>query len=238
VRIRFIVLGLSLFAAACAAPAASPPPESPGMIGVEAPQSYTFRLIIGADTIASDVVRRTPTAVEVDLINRMQGVRSHLTMTVADDERVTDAMLSNFRLAQPDTEPISILGVELAGDSVRGELTRRDRGMQRAAFPTQPGAVVYLETAGATVEQVLRRARALSGEAATVPVFDLLTARTTPAVVRWVGSDSAVVTYGDLEVHATMDEAGSLLEFRVPALNAHAIRLEGSHPLTVHESHP
>jgi hypothetical protein len=168
---------------------------------------------------------------EVELVNRMQGVRSHLTVAVADDERVTGATLRNFRLAQPDSEPISTLVVEVAGDTVRGELTRPGQGTQRAAFPTGPGAVVYLETASATVEQVLRRARAMGGETATVPVFDLLNARTTPAVVRWARADSAVVTYGDVEVHATMSEDGSLLEYRVPALNAHATRLEGTRPL-------
>jgi hypothetical protein len=39
------------------------------------------------------VVRRTPAGMEVELINRMRGVRSHLTVTVADDERVTGATL-------------------------------------------------------------------------------------------------------------------------------------------------
>ncbi|CAN5455278.1 hypothetical protein BH24GEM3_BH24GEM3_16730 [soil metagenome] len=81
---------------------------------------------------------------------------------------------------------------------------------------------------------MLRRAWALGGETATVPVLDLRTARTAPAVVRWMGADSAVVTYGDLEVHATMAN-GSLLEYTVPALGAHAIRLEGAHPLAPHQ---
>ncbi|MGI9179036.1 MAG: hypothetical protein ACR2H9_00780 [Longimicrobiaceae bacterium] len=49
-----------------------------------------------------------------------------------------------------------------------------------------------------------------------------------------MGADSAVVTYGDLEVHATMAN-GSLLEYTVPALGAHAIRLEGAHPLAPHQ---
>jgi hypothetical protein len=232
VRIQFVaVLGLSLgVIVGCAGGAASP---SPGLLDAasQGAQAYTFRLVIGGDTVASDVVQRAPTEVQVGLINRIQAVRSELTMTVAADESVTGATLRNFPLGSTDTVPITTLVVELVGDSVWGELTRAGRGTQRSVFPTRPGAVVYLETASATVEQVMRRARALGGETATVPVFDLLSAQSAPAVVRWVGADSAVAAYGGLEVHVRTAADGSLLEYTVPALGAHATRLEGAQPL-------
>jgi|GEM_PF-3214591 len=228
-----IHLGLALplaFALGCASPAVSP---SPGVVtaAAEDTRTYSFHLVIEGDTAASDVVRRTPAGAEVSLINRLQGVRSELEMAIAGDASVTGATLRNYPLGSRDTVPISTLVVEMAGDSVRGELTRAGRVAQRSAFPTRPGAVVYLETASATVEQVLRRARAMGGETATVPVFNLLTAATSPAVVRWVQPDSAVITYGEMEVHATMDAAGRLLEYRVPALEVHVHRLDGAHPL-------
>jgi hypothetical protein len=226
-----VIVGSSLgIVAGCAAPAVSPP-TGVATAASEDIRPYTFRLVIEGDTVASDVVRRTPAGAEVSLINLLQGVRTDLSMAIAPDQSVTGATLRTHALGSPDTVPISTLVVEMAGDSVRGELTRAGRGPQRSAFPTRPGAVVYLETASATVEQVLRRARAMGGETATVPVFNLLTAATAPAVVRWIAADSAVVTYGQMEVHARMAGDGTLLEYTVPVLHVHAYRTAGAHPL-------
>jgi len=194
-------------------------------------QTYTFRLLVGDDTIASDVVHRTPVNLEIDLVALNAGMRTMVTMTLAGDERVTSATQRNYPLGATDTVAVYSLVMEFAGDSVRGELTRPGRGTQTTVLPTRSGAALHLDASSATVEQVLRRARAMGGETVTVPVLDLSTARTAPAVVRWAAADSAVVTYSDLEVHATVGEDGALLEYTVPSLGARAIRLEGAHPL-------
>ena len=231
-RFPFIaVLSLSLALSAGCSPQPAPPSSGGGSAAAqEGADVHTFHLIMEGDTVASEVVRRTSTGVELELMSRIAGMRSELTMAVADDARVTGLTLRNFPLTSASAEPIFSLVLDIAGDTVRGEFTVPGRGTQSSALPTTPGAVAYLETSSAMVEQVLRRARAMGGDA-TVPVLDLTTTRTEPAVVRWADPRSAVVTYNELEVHATVGDDGSLLEYSVPALDARAVRIDGAHPL-------
>lgn len=206
-------------------------------LGVVAPMTaqgarpYTFLMIVGKDTVASDVVTRTPTQVDVDMIYAAGGQRWHYTMAVAPDQRVTSITSAFYRLAQDDTAPYQTAVAEFVGDSVHvkisGNTTRTE------TIRTTPGAVPYINPSNGMIEQVLRRARAMGGATDTVPMFAMVGGRTIPVTIAWQGADSAVLKLASVEMRAAVAPDGSLLGLRVPMQNARVVRVEGAHPLVL-----
>lgn len=102
-----------------------------------------------------------------------------------------------------------------------------DRPPQRVA--AVPGAVAYTELSMVSFEHIVRRARALGGQAgrpATVPV--LLGARTLPATVAFPGADSVLVTIGPATVRLAIGADGRALGLVVPAQGVHTVRVDAS----------
>lgn len=128
----------------------------------------------------------------------------------------------------PDAAPERRLTATVEGDSVRVTF---DGGRERA-FPSSPDAILYADPSPAGIEQVLRRARAVGGDTAVVPVFNLEDGTTTATVVRWTGADSAVLTVAGVEMRAAVAVDGSLLGGVAPSANVRVVRLEGAHPLS------
>lgn len=85
---------------------------------------------------------------------------------------------------------------------------------QRIAVPR--GAVPFVNLSGLSLELMLRRARAIGGESANVPLL-LGNGGTLTASVRRVGADSATVTLGGVELRARTDAEGRLLGADVPS---------------------
>ncbi|MEJ2215359.1 MAG: alpha/beta fold hydrolase [Gemmatimonadota bacterium] len=192
---------------------------------------YTFRMVVGRDTVASDVVTRTPTQVDVDMVYRAGGQRWHYTMTVAPDQRVTGITSAFYRVAQGDTAPYQTAVAEFVGDSVHVKISGSVSRTETIA--TTPGAIPYVNPSSGMIEQLLRRARAMGGATDTVPIFAMVGGHTIPVSVTWQGADSAVLHLAGVEMRAAVGPDGSLLGLTVPAQNAHVVRLDGAHPLVL-----
>jgi dienelactone hydrolase len=98
---------------------------------------------------------------------------------------------------------------------------------QRVAVPR--GAVPFVNLSGLSLELILRRARAIGGDSATVPVL-LGNGGSLPASVRRVGADSATITLGGVELRARTDAEGRLLGAVVPSQDVVFERLAGDAP--------
>jgi alpha-beta hydrolase superfamily lysophospholipase len=192
-------------------------------------QPHTFRMVLGQDTIASEVVVRTPTRVDADLVFRLMGARWRYAMTLAPDGRVAAMTDGFYRLAQGDTVPFQSADLVFGPDSVRITVSGNESRVEAVAVPA--GAIPYINPSSTMLEQVLRRARALDHPADTVPVFILAGGQTVPVEVTWAGADSAVLQFAGVEMRAAVGADGTLFGWTVPAQRARVIRLDGAHPL-------
>ena len=128
------------------------------------------------------------------------------------------------------------------GDTVRqrAELVfRGDSGYSRAgdprvtpnppgrAFAVPHGSVPLLNLSGMSLELLVRRARAIGGDTARVPVL-LVTGQSVTAIVTRRGDDSLIVALGGVTLHARADLGGRLLGAVVPSQNLVFERLPGS----------
>ena len=98
---------------------------------------------------------------------------------------------------------------------------------QRIAVPR--GAVPFVNLSGLSLELMLRRARAIGGESADVPLLvgngGALSAR-----VQRIGADSATITLGGVVVRVRTDADGRLLGAVVPSQGVVFERLAGGAP--------
>lgn len=191
--------------------------------------SYTFRMILGRDTLSSEVVQRAADFAHVDLVDKSTGVRWVMSMSLGPDGRVPAIHNAIYRLAQHDTVPFQTADLTFGGDSVAvvigGNVSRTER------LATRAGAVPYVNPSFAMIEQALFRARAMGGAADTVPLFMVSGGQTVPATVSWVGADSAVITIGGAAIRAAVANDGSLLGAVIPVQRVTVVREAGAHRL-------
>ncbi|MEJ2678824.1 MAG: alpha/beta fold hydrolase [Gemmatimonadota bacterium] len=190
---------------------------------------YTFRMIVGRDTTSSEVVTRTVTQVDVDMIYGAGGQHWHYTMMLAPDQRVTRFTTAFYRLAAGDTVPFQSAVMDFVGDSVHAKISGNVERTE--TDPTTAGAIPYINPSAAAIEQVLLRARAMGGAADTVPIFMVSGGQTIPVSVTWQGADSAVLKLASVEMRAEVGPDGSLLGLTIPAQHSRVIRMDGAHPL-------
>lgn len=221
--------------AAALLPAALLIPLASGPLPAQDAGAYTFVMRLGSDTIGSEVVRRDPGRVEVDMVNRLGGGPVHFVLDLRPDAAVS-AMSARFYRSASDTAPAQSIDLRLEGDSAIATLSGATSRVDRMA--TEEGAVPYLNPSAALVEQILRRARAMGGAkgaADTVPVLALQDGTTLKVDVRWPSADEAALHLAGIEMHATVSGDGRLLELAIPAQNVRVERVEGAHPLRPEE---
>ena len=97
----------------------------------------------------------------------------------------------------------------------------------RIAVPA--GAVPFINLSGLSLEQIIRRARAMGRDTLNVPVL-LTNGQTIYASVARAGADSVVIVLGGVVLRARADGVGRLLGASVPAQNVTFLRLPGDSP--------
>ena len=199
--------------------------------GAQGADQYTFRMLLGRDTLTSEVVQRTPMRLDVDMVDKSTGTRWRYAMTLAPDAQVAAMTSAFYRLANGDTVPFQSADLAFEGDSVRATVSGNVSRVQTLA--TRPGAVPYINPSFAMVEQALRRARAIGRAVDTVPLFMVSGGQTIPAVVEWVGGDSATVRLGATTMRAAVGPDGALLGALIPLQNVTVLREAGTHPLVI-----
>jgi hypothetical protein len=92
------------------------------------------------------------------------------------------------------------------------------------------GAVPFVNLSGLSVELMLRRARALGGDTARIPVL-LVGGQSVVATVARNGADSAVIILGNVPLHVRTDAIGHFLGAIVPSQDVVFERLPGDSPV-------
>ena len=187
----------------------------------------TFVVTQAGDTLAVERVTRTSARVESDLAVRGQGVRMQFSLDLTPQALVSSMEIA-VRLAgaTPDAPPAQAATLAFRGDSVIAELTAPARTTQRFAVGT--GALPFVNLSMAVTEQLVRRARALGGRRAEVPMFVVGGGQVMRAVVTWSAADTAVISLGGVDLRASISPDGRLLGAHVPSQNVRFARVDGS----------
>jgi dienelactone hydrolase len=190
-----------------------------------------FLVRLGSDTIAVERASRTGAQLEGKLLIRSPAIRIGQQVTLTDSSTVERV--------------VTTVGVGATGDSVqqRAELTLRGDSasshvedtrapvpMADRRFKITRGAIPFVNLSGLSLELILRRARALGGDTARVPLL-LIGGQDVSAMVTRLGADSAVVSLGGVALRARTDGEGRLLGAAVPSQNVVFERLAGDSPV-------
>lgn len=207
---RRTIAALSL--AALAACATAQPGTQAATTTAAAPQAGTFYMIQRGDTIASERFTRTATRLDAQLGGRM-GPRLVYGADLAADASVTRLEARTYTGA--DTTPQQRSVATFRGDSVIVEVM--GEGARTNRMGTTRGVVPYVNPSPSLMEQILRRGRALGGDSVAVPILVVGGGQTLPATVRFMGTDSAIIALGPIQVRARTDRSGALLGGTVPS---------------------
>ncbi|HEX8359635.1 MAG TPA: hypothetical protein VF613_06000 [Longimicrobium sp.] len=198
--------------AACAGSAGT---SAPATSAAPTVHTGTFIQLRGTDTIARETFTRTATRLQADM--RMSGDRRMAyTSDLAADASVTRVELRAYSPGA-DTTAAQRAVVTLRGDSATLEVTPRGGAANTERFSTTAGAVGYVNPSPSSLEQIVRRARAIGGDSVQVQIVGVPGRQTRAVNVRFVGADSAIVSLGGVALHLRTDRAGSMLGGSVPS---------------------
>lgn len=175
--------------------------------------SGAFVVMLGADTIAVERYVRTPGRLEGEMLLRTPAtVHRRWVAEIGAGERVTRFTYDARRLAG-GTAPTHA-ELTFAADAVTAAVRAggRDTTLRVAAAGAQP----YVHFSYSVMEQLLRAAgQPAAGDSVVLPVLSVGAARPTPAVVRRLGRDSALLAVFDTNPYRMqVDAAGRILGLR------------------------
>jgi hypothetical protein len=177
-----------------------------------------FVVLRAADTVAIERFVRAPTA---------RGDSTAADLAVRGGPRARHTFVDSAGLvpryttegfapgAAPAAPPAGRATLRFTADTVFAEVA--PGGAQRVAV--RPGTLPWLNPSFVLVEQLVRRARALGGTRAEVPMVNVAGAAQFAARVEALGGDSVLVRFPDVEMRVAVDRAGRVTGARVPAQN-------------------
>jgi fermentation-respiration switch protein FrsA (DUF1100 family) len=188
-----------------------------------------FVVLLNRDTIAAETVTRTERQADgtLRLLSPMLLIKQSLTFT--PEHGIERVAVSVGRGAKGDSA-VQRSEIILRGDSAAWHVEQANgapTAEHRIAVPA--GAVPFINLSGLSLEQIVRRARAMGGDTLNVPVL-LTNGQTIYASVARAGADSVVIVFGGVVIRARVDGTGRLLGARVPAQNVTFLRLPGDSP--------
>ncbi|HEX8359262.1 MAG TPA: hypothetical protein VF613_04115 [Longimicrobium sp.] len=215
-----LVLALAACGPAEGEAAAEAAAATPAATSAEAQDNGTFSILKGDTTMVTVRFQRTPARVQTEIFSDSAGELVTYTAELRPDATVARMQLRGFA-RRADAEPKARANIELRGDSAFVESVQN--GETQRARTAAPAGLIPMPVGESLdmVEQVLRRARALGGGTAQIPVVALEGgARSGTATVTFMAADSARVQFrfegSSNELIAATDATGRLLGGRVP----------------------
>jgi dienelactone hydrolase len=192
--------------------------------------SSVFVVLHGGDTVAVERATIGPRLAEGVL--RVRSSQQQVRQQVETDASgIAQRMVTLVGRGARGDSAAKQLEITVSGDS--GTAQPYDAGApaplpaQRIAVPH--GAIPFVNLSGLSVELMLRRARAIGGEVATVPLL-LGNGTSVPATVQRAGPDSATILIAGVLLRARTDAQGRMLGAAVPAQGVVFERLAGDAP--------
>jgi hypothetical protein len=202
----------------------------------QSPETASFIIRRGTDTVATEQVSRTPTEITGELTVRARKNTEGYHAVVAPDATVP--LVEVTVREQPRSEQ------EKARVAQRTRIIFRDdsvsvdditgHGLETRVLPTERGALPYLNLSFGLLEQAVRRAAVMGKDEAEVPFFNLGGAagqyggQTVRAKVTRVGADSVALDIGQVEFRMQVDKEGRLLRGGIAKQQLFFERVSGS----------
>ncbi len=189
------------------------------------PDSGTFVVLHGADTVVVETFSRSDTQVNGMLVRRADA---------NERERFQGTLIPNGTLPlvnfwawrgddAPDVRARQMGRVIFKGDSAAvDELNSAAMGTR--LFQTDSGAVPYLNLSFAMLEQATRRAVIIGGDTTTVYLFSLHGGETVAATVTRFARDSVTLAVGSVTFRLWVDPLGRLLGGGIPEQDVRVVR--------------
>ncbi len=182
----------------------------------QTPDSGEWILRRGGDTIAIETYTRTPQRLQAELATRVPVLRQRMDAQLAADATVPRMGFSVLPGRAGEAGPTVSGTVSFRGDSALVEV-RGPTSAPLQRFAPGRGALPYVNPSVVLLEQVVRRARAVGGREARVPMLNLSGGIASIAVVSFPAADSAIVDIGGVVMRFAADASGRLLGGCVPA---------------------
>lgn len=197
---------------------------APAAALAQAPETVAFVIRHGADTVATERVSRTATEITGELTVLARKSTEGYHVVLAPDGTVPLVEVTVRGQAPSPREKARVAQrtrIIFRGDSVAVD-DISDRGLDTRVFPTQPGAIPYLNLSFGLLEQAVRRAAAAGTPEFDVPFFNLggsagqSGGQTVTGKVTRVGADSVSLAIGSVEFVMQVDREGRLLRGGIP----------------------
>jgi uncharacterized protein len=182
--------------------------------GLPAQAADMLVLTRGSDTIAVERLRRTATALQGELVDRLQKIRWSYAATLSSDS-VVKLEYAVRRADQDPTGPaLQEATLVFVADSVLIEI--RSGGTTREQrLGTTRGAVPFVNPSFGQMELLVRRLQGSGRDSLAVPLFMVSGGQTFEAVIRRLSRDSVAIFAG-AEARLAVDTAGRILGGTVP----------------------
>lgn len=183
----------------------------------QSPEQNAFYLISGKDTIIAERVTRTPGELRGEFLDRARGGRMEYVATLSADASITKLATHYYRGAADTVGDRATF--EMAGDHVVAQMG----AASPANVPSIAGALPIVNPSVAFLEQMVLRAKAISGgdtvHSVQLPLFILGAPQPVPATITFVHTDSVTLSYAGVVMRLAISPAGRLVSGLAPALN-------------------
>lgn len=190
-----------------------------------------FVVRVGRDTLGVESASFFPSRATGVLRLRTPLVRVEQTITLTPSSSMARAVLSIARGAHGDSA-LQRLEITQRDDTVdvRVENASAPVPVSETKLPLPAGVVPFTNLSGLSIELILRRARAIGRDPATVRML-LGSGQVLPATVVWTIADSAVISIAGVSLRARTDRLGRFLGAFVPMQGLFIDRLPGDSPV-------
>jgi hypothetical protein len=189
------------------------------------PDSGTFVVLHGADTVVVETFSRSDTQVNGMLVRRADA---------NERERFQGTLIPNGTLplvnfwAWRGEDAMDVRARQMGRVIFKGDSAAVDElntgAMGTRLFQTDSGAVPYLNLSFAMLEQATRRAVILGGDTTTVYLFSMHGGETAPARVTRLAGDSVTMAIGSTTFRLWVDSVGRLLGGGIPEQGLKVVR--------------
>ena len=197
----------------------------PGVAAAQAGAKGQFIILRGADTVATEEFDRTDTEIRGRLaLHGTKKAEAYRAVVAPDatipliEVTVSETPSSAAERARVDQRArIIFRNDSVAIDDISGH------GAQTRIFPTQVGALPYLNLSFGLLEQAIRRAAVLGKDSVKVAFFNLSSSKdkaagaTAVGTIARVSSDSVALDLGEVEFRLQVDADGRLRGGGIPA---------------------
>jgi len=197
----------------------------PGPAHAQAADSSRFVVLHGADTVATEQLKRTETELHGTLAFRGARTTELYRAVLAPDQTVplVEVTVQEVPASSADKARVAQQArIIFRNDSVAID-DISNHGLETRVLPTQSGAIPYINLSFGLLEQAIRRAAVLGKDSVKVAFFNLSGSAsqgggaTVVGTVARFAADSVSLDLGQVEFRLRVDPQGRLLGGGIPA---------------------